>query len=108
MQALGGFIYVVFAGLAAVAVGGSALGCVASLAGTRSRQRRVRRSVALVGTGLVSGAVAVGNAFGCYYLATFRGIGFAAEYGIRFGLAGASIGAIAAGFAMGRIFSRRY
>jgi hypothetical protein len=106
MSNLGGLIYVVLAVGSAITAVGTSLGVGACLVGMMSRRPIVRRWIA----GLISAAMSVplvaAGAYGTFYLASFNGIGFAAQFGVWFAAGGATIVGLAAGFLTGRLFSR--
>lgn len=106
MSNQGDLIYVVLIVTGMIAVGASSLGIVACLVGMRSREVRVRRWVALLVTTLLSLPLAAVGAVGGHYLASFNGIGFAADFGLYYGCGTAAAVAAVAGFTVGRLLSR--
>ncbi len=109
MQGVGmaGLVFIALVLLAATA-GASALSIGACLVGMKSRKTTVRRWVASVVAGLVSAPVAAASALGCHYLASFWGIGFAADYGVYFAVGGAAVAGLVVGFTTGRLLSRSH
>jgi hypothetical protein len=106
MSNLSGLVFLAMAVVATIAVGASALGIGACLVGMKSREAKVRRRVASLIAAVLSLPLAAAGAVGGHYLASFRGIGFAAEFGVYYAVGVAAAAAAVVGFTVGRFLSR--